>query len=192
MAKTDIKSAFRLLPVHPDDFSLLGIQFGGHWYVDKALPMGCSTSCALFECFSTFLQWIFVRVSGHRAVTHYLDDFFFVGPQATDLCAVALRRFQELMEDLDVPLAPEKTVGPCTALTFLGIELDTITMVARLPSEKKEVMLRTLMAVLRSKKPTVRDIQVQRGLGRIRNVTTEKGDRADNISREKGSEEQDK
>jgi hypothetical protein len=27
MAKADIESAFRLLPVHPDDFNLLGIKF---------------------------------------------------------------------------------------------------------------------------------------------------------------------
>ena len=38
MAKSDIKSAFRLLPVHPDDFELLSIQFDGQWFVDKALP----------------------------------------------------------------------------------------------------------------------------------------------------------
>ncbi|KAJ1144935.1 hypothetical protein NDU88_011229 [Pleurodeles waltl] len=38
----------------------------------------------------------------------------------------------------------------------------------------------------------VAEEQVQRGLGQIRNVTTEKGDRADNILAEKGSEEQDK
>ncbi|KAJ1095702.1 hypothetical protein NDU88_000860 [Pleurodeles waltl] len=40
MAKSDIESAFRLLPVHPDDFNLLGFQFEGRFYFDKCMPMG--------------------------------------------------------------------------------------------------------------------------------------------------------
>jgi hypothetical protein len=40
----DIKSAFRLLRVHPDDFELLGIKIDGEYYIDKCLPMGCSIS----------------------------------------------------------------------------------------------------------------------------------------------------
>lgn len=58
LAKTDIASAFRILPVHPDDHELLGIQFNGDFYYDKCLPMGCSISCSIFETFSTALQWI--------------------------------------------------------------------------------------------------------------------------------------
>ena len=50
----DIKSAFRLLRVHPDDFELLGIQIDGEYYIDKCLPMGCSISCKIFNQFSTF------------------------------------------------------------------------------------------------------------------------------------------
>lgn len=42
MVKCDIKSAFHLLPVHPDDFELLGFAFQGEFYMDRALPMGCS------------------------------------------------------------------------------------------------------------------------------------------------------
>lgn len=47
MAKADIVSTVRLLPVHPDDFCLLGFQFNGSLYLDKALPMGCAISGAL-------------------------------------------------------------------------------------------------------------------------------------------------
>jgi len=40
------------------------------------------------------------------------------------------------MELLNVPIAHHKTEGPCKTLTFLGIELDTVYMTARLPPEK--------------------------------------------------------
>ncbi|XP_069093123.1 uncharacterized protein [Pleurodeles waltl] len=163
MAKTDVKSAFRLLPVHPDDFELLGIQFQGNWYVDKALPMGCSSSCALFERFSTALQWIFQRMTGHQWVTNYLDDFFFAAPADSPLCAAVLSGFVEIMGDLGVPLAPEKTVGPTTALSFLGIELDTVEGMARLPADKKADMMERIFGMLGRSKVTVREVQVLLG-----------------------------
>jgi hypothetical protein len=59
MTKRDMKSAFRLLPICPDDFCLLGIKDNeGNIYIDNFLPMGCRVSCALFEKFSTFSQWL--------------------------------------------------------------------------------------------------------------------------------------
>lgn len=57
MVKCNIKSAFHLLPVHTNDFELLGFYFEGVYYMDRALPMGYSVSCANFERFSTFLEW---------------------------------------------------------------------------------------------------------------------------------------
>lgn len=56
MAKTDIESAFRLLPVHPDSFRWLGCCWEDGFFVDCCLPMGCSVSCSYFEMFSTFLE----------------------------------------------------------------------------------------------------------------------------------------
>jgi len=47
--KIDITSAFRLLPLHPEDFGLMGMHVNGRFYVDKTLPFGCSVSCALFQ-----------------------------------------------------------------------------------------------------------------------------------------------
>lgn len=42
LAKCDIQSVFCLLPVHHDDFNLLGFKFRGFCYVDKAMPMSCA------------------------------------------------------------------------------------------------------------------------------------------------------
>ena len=76
MAKADIKSAFRLLPVHPDDFNLLGFFFNGSYYYDKCVPMGCSISCVTFERFSTFLEYCARKVAATDNIIHCLDDFF--------------------------------------------------------------------------------------------------------------------
>ena len=42
----------------------------------------------------------------------------------------------EMCEQLGVPVAAEKTVGPTTCLIFLGIEIDTEQLELRLPEEK--------------------------------------------------------
>ena len=60
LAKMDVKSAFRLLPVHPSDHELFGFKFNNKFYYDMCLPMGCSASCALWEKFAHFLQWVTV------------------------------------------------------------------------------------------------------------------------------------
>ena len=44
LAKTDIKSAFRIFPINPQDYHLLGIKWNGQYYYDKCMPMGCSSS----------------------------------------------------------------------------------------------------------------------------------------------------
>ena len=40
IAKVDIESAYRLVPVHPDDRSLLGLRLGDKLYIDPMLPFG--------------------------------------------------------------------------------------------------------------------------------------------------------
>ena len=54
IAKMDIKSAFRLLPVYPGDFNLLGFKIDSDYFIDKCMPMGCSISCSTFEHFLHF------------------------------------------------------------------------------------------------------------------------------------------
>ena len=52
LAKTDIKSAFRIIPIHPEDYPLLGMKWRGNYYFDRCLPIGCRSSCAIFERFT--------------------------------------------------------------------------------------------------------------------------------------------
>ncbi|XP_077338353.1 uncharacterized protein LOC143983017 [Lithobates pipiens] len=144
MAKADVESAFRLLPVHPDSFRLLGCHWRGKFYVDLCLPMGCSISCAYFEAFSSFLEWVVRDVSGLESVIHYLDDFLCVGPPASNVCAILLSTLQHIAGRFGVPLAGDKTEGPVTELNFLGIVIDSMAMECRLPENK----LRDLQAEL--------------------------------------------
>ena len=66
LARMDIRSAFRLLILHPDEYELFGFHFKNQFYFDKCLPMGCSASCALFEICSTFPEWAIKFKSGKK------------------------------------------------------------------------------------------------------------------------------
>lgn len=164
MAKSDIESAFRLLPVHPDCHHLLGCQVDGAFYYDACLPMGCSISCHYFELFSTFLDWVVRYETGSRSVIHYLDDFFFVSPGGSGLCQFLLDTFRFLMDKFGVPLSAEKTEGPCTVLSFLGIEIDSVQMVFRLPADKLSKLVDMIDGFCSVRKVTLRQLQSLLGL----------------------------
>lgn len=90
MAKLDIESAFRLLPLHMESFRFMGFRVDAMFYVDRCLPMGCAVSCAYFKKFSTFLHWCISKYTGQRGVAHYLDDFLFVHPGDSVVCGELL------------------------------------------------------------------------------------------------------
>lgn len=133
MAKIDVKSAFRIIPIHPADYPLLGIRWNNMYYFDQALAMGLSSSCAIFESFSTALEW--VSLFDASAVLHILDDFLFIA-KTKEQCACDLQNFILICDYLGVTLPPEKTVGPDTVLQFAGITLDSVLFEARLPEDK--------------------------------------------------------
>ena len=137
LAKTDIKSAFRIIPIAPRDFPLLGIEWQGKFYFDKCLPIGCSSSCQIFETLSTGLEWIAAHKLHASAVIHILDDFLFTA-SSNEKRRVDLNNVIYLCQRLGVPIANEKTTGPAKALQFAGISLDTSLMEARLPEDKLE------------------------------------------------------
>ena len=164
LAKTDIKSAFRIIPINPSDYDLLGIFWQGQYYYDRAMPMGCASSCRTFEMFnSTAIEWVAKKHLSIRYLIHILDDYLMAAPTYHQ-CRIDLARFLSLCDYLGVPMAPEKTVGPENILSFAGIELDTLRMEARLPLDKTEKCKILVSAFLRRKKVTLREIQSLTGL----------------------------
>ena len=144
LAKVDIQHAFRLCPVRPAQWPLLCFRWADRFFVDTRLPFGCRSSPCIFNAFAGALAWMFIHLAGVVYLLHYLDDFFFAN-RGYDLCSRDMLAIRSLCGYLGVPLAPGKSVGPSRCLTYLGIELDTWTMTARLPPDKL-LKLRALLA----------------------------------------------
>ena len=135
LAKTDIQNAFRMVPVHPSSYHLLGFQWNGAYFYDMTLAMGLSASCQIFEKISTSMQWVAQNKLGIGNILHILDDFLILADTQAR-CERHLTVFSDWCAEVGIPLAPEKTEGPHSTITFAGIELDAPRMEARLPPEK--------------------------------------------------------
>eukprot|EP00794_Sanderia_malayensis_P000850 gene850-biopygen113 len=63
-----------------------------------------------------------------------------------------------ICSELGVPIAPGKTVGPATTLTYLGFELDTVLLELRMPPTKITVLRKKLQQWLSGSPGTKRQL----------------------------------
>ena len=151
-----------MVPIADSDTQFLGFKWRDHIYKDCALPMGCASSSAIFQCISDALVWIVQAKFGAGKII-VLDDFLFVG-ESQQSCEDSLRGFEYMCQQLCIPLHPEKTVRPCQSLTFLGVEIDLPVNEMRLPHEKVEKARAAVSSLLLRKKAALREVQACNGL----------------------------
>ena len=137
LARLDLKSAYHIIPVHPDDRHLLGMEWNGEVYVDAALPFGLHSAP---KAMADGLMWIMK----HRGIRAAIDAYLFLGDPSSDECATALSLVLLLCECLGVPVSAHKLKGPSAVLVFLGISLDTLNLEIRW-SDDKLLRLKTLI-----------------------------------------------
>jgi len=156
MAKFDVKDAFRLIRVRPDQQLMLGMKFLCWYFVELVLPFGLKSAPALFEMFSTAIEK-FIAGEGVESIFHYLDDFLLVSAKER-----SMREYESVLrvfKELGVELAQDKLAAPSTRLEFLGLILDSDSMMVELP-EDKLLRYRATMDLLRSRREaTLEELQ---------------------------------
>ena len=164
-AKSDIMSAFRILPVLPKQRPLLilkawhPITNQEFFFVDKVLPFGSRKSCFLFQAFSNGLHHILEFVTARRfTVTNYLDDFLFVAEDETT-CNQMVRSFLVICEQIGCPVSLEKTEWASQLIQFLGITINGRTFTLSIPEEKRLKAVNLINWILAKKTVTVKLIQ---------------------------------
>ena len=98
----------------------------GYVLVDIYLP---------FNQLSDALEWILTHNYGLQHVLHIRDDFLVIEPSRAQ-CLTSFSTLLRVFMSLRAPLVASKTLGPSQVLEFMGIELDSSRMEARLPEEK--------------------------------------------------------
>ena len=67
-----------MVPVHPQDWSLLGMEREEYVYVDKALHFGLRSAPIIFMAVADGQQWI-MQKNGISHVDHYIEYFITAG-----------------------------------------------------------------------------------------------------------------
>ena len=135
LVKLDIKDAYRIVQVRPADYHLLGIQWRGHTYNDRALAFGFRSAPKIINAVADCITSA-PACEGIRHLLHYLDDFLFLGAPHTTQGQKSLTTALQLLNRQGIPVAGHKTEDPSTSVVFPGFVIDTHTFELRLPSEK--------------------------------------------------------
>ena len=158
MAKSDLMSAFRILPVLPSQRFLLIMSAKDPvtkrfmFFVEQNLPFGPSSSCKRFLLFSDSLKHMVEHLLDRKcSVTNYLDDFMFIHPEE-DLCNQMVRKFIQLCHFIGCLMSHEKTEWVAPLMTFLGILLDGRHRLLCGPEDKKLKALNLIQMGSRTQK----------------------------------------
>ena len=136
MCKLDIKHAYRLLPVRPDQWHHLCYSWEGKYYVDLVLPFGLRSSGSIFNQFAKLVRWIIQHHYNIPNIINYSDDFF--GALSKDMATAKeqLRTIISAFHDLAIPLAEDKIEGPSTTIVYLGITINSALMTIEITKER--------------------------------------------------------
>ena len=119
LAKFDISRAYCLLPMHPNHHHYLGMFWKDRFFVDLALPFGLRSASRIFSRFAEVLLAILKSSNGGPYLQNYLDDFLIISAPTPNLCQSQLSQWLCVCHLLGIPIAPDRTEGPSSSLTFL-------------------------------------------------------------------------
>jgi len=139
LVKADIKEAYRMVPVHPEDQHQ---KWEGVIFMDKTLPFGLRSAPKIFSVVADAAQSI-LKKEGVNSGLHYLDDYIFVASDQSSAMAQKCTLINTFTR-LGIPLEQSKLEGPSSCLSFLGIEVDTDNLQLRLPHGKLVDLVETL------------------------------------------------
>ena len=123
------------------------MQWKGQLYVDVTLPFGRCSASMIFNAVAEALAFV-IRQKGMEGSDHYLDNFKIVDKLRSPQCKRNLETVLATCEEVCFRVVPE---NPTTALSLLGVELDTELLVLRL-HQKKSLKLRELVEKWRRRK----------------------------------------
>ena len=71
------------MPIHLDDYYLLGMTIMAPTLLDLALPFGLRSAPYIFNSLADLFQWSLIHNYFVPELLHYLDDYLTLGPPAS-------------------------------------------------------------------------------------------------------------
>lgn len=157
MCHVDIKSAFKILSIRPDQWHLFLMKWCDKYYVPTTLVFGCRSSPVIFSEFAKAICYILETNYGIARLQNLLDDFLSIDDPDYD-AERTMALFTLVFSILGIPLAEEKSQGPTTVILYLGLILDSLKLEIRLPEDKLQRIIDYIRHFLALDKCTKRDL----------------------------------
>jgi hypothetical protein len=160
MAKVDLKSAYRSVPISSTSQKVTGFKWVLHgdvqYFYDTKLPFGSREAPGIFHRLSQAVRRMMAR-RGFEVVA-YLDDFFLC-EHTKARCFEALVTLLRLLRKLGFYINWSKVVNPTQQITFLGIEICSVQMQLRLPQGKLAELSTELSSFMSRSRASKRQLQ---------------------------------
>ena len=150
MCKVDWSDAYKHLAVCLADTNLQWFEWLDMCFKELCLIFGGKSSAGIFDRLAKIVLFIVIHRSGidKEAVIQFLDDCCGAAPAGSGILEEFDRTFAEVAAALGIRLAPrddpDKSFGPRTYGTVLGIYYDTEAWTWALPEEKLVRLLHLL------------------------------------------------
>ena len=151
------------MPIHPKNYAAMGLKwiFEGDlvptYFIDTRLPFGGQRAPGIFHRLTQSVCHMMLR-RGFLGIVVYLDDFLIVG-RTPEECQQAFDTLFQLLLDLGFQVSPTKLVPACQQLTFLSVQINTVTLELSLPQKKLEEMKEVIASFVNRKRATKRQLQ---------------------------------
>ena len=170
--KSDVKSAYRQLPVHPLWQIKQAIPIDDKYHIDRCNTFGNRGGGWNWDRFISLVNWIGAEKKGVPGLLGYVDDNFgwefkgetsYYEPYKKHM-PTKQAHLLRLWDEIGIPHDEEKQLsGPC--LRILGYDVDANKMTVKVPDEKKEKVVKLLRSHAQEGKPyTVNELETAAGL----------------------------
>ena len=158
--KIDLRRSYRQFFIDPNDFNLICFSFDDLFYYDCSLSMGSKSSARCCQKVTTVIVYIFTN-KGYFAI-NYLDDLG--GADSSARANIAYAMLRHILAEAGLQEAVDKSCPPSMCMTFLGIEVNTITFTLKIPDEKWQEILIVLSHWTNKSTASLKEVQQLAGL----------------------------
>ena len=158
--KIDLSRGYRQIPLDPGSVHYLGYVFKNKFYFDCSLSMGSVSSARGCQIVTSAVVYIFTN-HGFFAI-NYLDDLG--GTEDDGKAEDAYSELHQILKDFGLTAALDECSPPCTCMTFLGIEVNTIKMILKIPDKKWAKVLMILHEWETKQVASLKEVQKLAGL----------------------------
>lgn len=166
VAVFDVDSAYRNIPVHPEDQCHFCVSWEGQVYIDHCVAFGSASSAGLFgrvaDCFVAIVKYY-----GAQQVLKWVDDIIFFRYPCNSLAPYHYSYDANLVFDiankLGLPWSLPKFHDFSTSFTYLGFLWNIPQRTVQLPESKKMKFSDRCTSWLAENKRTLRSAQILLG-----------------------------